>query len=574
MALNSAAGLAGMLKAGHKHDEGTSAILRNVEAAKGLSAIVCTSLGPNGMNKLVINHLEKIIVTSDCATIVRELEIAHPAAKMLELASTMQEQECGDGTNLTVSFAGELLLKCEDLIRMGLHTSEIVAGYTNAYDCLKRTLPTLITGKVDDVRSYDQLLRIVKPVLATKQAEAEEFLGDLVAKAALGTMSTKGKGNINTDSVRVAKIMGGSIKQSEVIAGMVCMRGTEGTIRRVVDAPISVFACGVEASATEAKVRARGEGDSPTSTSTSTSTFSTFNTKLTHSICTTQGTVLMKNADDLMSYNKSEETKMDEIIKSIAATGTKCIISGGTVSEMAMHFIERYGMMCVRITSKWELRRLCTATNSTALVRLGPATAEELGFCDEVSVKEIGGRKVTVFNQVKSAKDGCRISTVLLRASTESVLNDLERAVDDGVNCIRTACTDGRYVQGAGACEMELAQKIKAYGDTCPGLDQYAIRAFANALEFVPRTLAENSGQEATDVLAALGAAHANGNAAAGVDITAATTDRNGVFTTDENLVDLYATKDSAFRLSIDAVMTVLRVDQIIMSKPAGGGKQ
>ena len=121
---------------------------------------------------------------------------------------------------------------------------------------------------------------------------------------------------------------------------------------------------------------------------------------------------------------------------------------------------------------------------------------------------------------------------------------------------------------------MELAQKIKAYGDTCPGLDQYAIRAFANALEFVPRTLAENSGQEATDVLAALGAAHANGNAAAGVDITAATTDRNGVFTTDENLVDLYATKDSAFRLSIDAVMTVLRVDQIIMSKPAGGGKQ
>ncbi|GMI60333.1 hypothetical protein ScalyP_jg6705 [Parmales sp. scaly parma] len=539
MALNSAAGLAGMLKAGHKHDEGTSAILRNVEAAKGLSAIVCTSLGPNGMNKLVINHLEKIIVTSDCATIVRELEIAHPAAKMLELASTMQEQECGDGTNLTVSFAGELLLKCEDLIRMGLHTSEIVAGYTNAYDCLKRTLPTLITGKVDDVRSYDQLLRIVKPVLATKQAEAEEFLGDLVAKAALGTMSTKGKGNINTDSVRVAKIMGGSIKQSEVIAGMVCMRGTEGTIRRVVDAPISVFACGVEASATEAK-----------------------------------GTVLMKNADDLMSYNKSEETKMDEIIKSIAATGTKCIISGGTVSEMAMHFIERYGMMCVRITSKWELRRLCTATNSTALVRLGPATAEELGFCDEVSVKEIGGRKVTVFNQVKSAKDGCRISTVLLRASTESVLNDLERAVDDGVNCIRTACTDGRYVQGAGACEMELAQKIKAYGDTCPGLDQYAIRAFANALEFVPRTLAENSGQEATDVLAALGAAHANGNAAAGVDITAATTDRNGVFTTDENLVDLYATKDSAFRLSIDAVMTVLRVDQIIMSKPAGGGKQ
>jgi len=415
------------------------------------------------------------------------------------------------------------------------------------------------------------------------------------------------------------------------MAGMVCMRGTEGTIRHAENAPVSVFACGVEASATEAK-----------------------------------GTVLMKNADDLMNYNKSEEKKMDEIIKSIADTGTKVIISGGTVSEMAMHFIERYGMMCIRITSKWELRRLCTATGATALVRLGPATAEELGFCDEVDVKEIGGRKVTVFNQVKSAKDGCRISTILLRASTESVLNDLERAIDDGVNCIRTCCTNGDYVAGAGACETEvstqkvyrsksvwhfyfifqllndthtsdphptltkpstlqLSQRIKAYGDTRPGLDQYAIKAFAKALEFVPRTLAENSGQEATDVLAALGgtlaskcitmlrdgnntdqnmlnlltltppfcfgfslpclalpclafprlasppsAAHANGSARAGVDISGA---GNGVMETADDLVDLFATKESAFRLAVDATLTVLRVDQIIMSKPAGGGK-
>jgi len=536
MALNSAAGLAGMLKAGHKHMEGVDgATLRNVEAAKGLAGIVRTSLGPNGMNKLVINHLEKIIVTSDCATIVKELEIQHPAAKMLELAAEMQEQECGDATNLTVSFAGELLKMCEDLLRMGLHTSEIVMGYKKAYEFLEKALPELVTETIADARDAKELERVVTPVLAAKQFGYESFLAPLVVEACMGTMGKGGKPQVNTDSVRIAKIMGGNVHQSEVIHGMVIMRGSEGAIQHAKAAKISVFACGIEASATEAK-----------------------------------GTVLMKNADDLMTYNKSEEKKMDEIIKSIADTGTKVVISGGTVSEMAMHFIERYGMLCVKITSKWELRRICSATGSTALVRLGPATAEELGFCDAVDVKEIGGRKVVVFAQGDNAADGCRVSTILLRASTESVLNDLERAVDDGVNCIRTCCLHGGLVPGAGATELELSRKIKAYGDTCPGLEQYAIRSFAKALEFVPRTLAENSGQEPTDVLAALYAAHASGKAGVGVEITG---EGNGTRETGKEIVDLLHTKESAFRLAVDAAVTVLRVDQIIMSKPAGGGK-
>jgi len=295
-------------------------------------------------------------------------------------------------------------------------------------------------------------------------------------------------GQIAVDSVRIAKIMGGNISQSEVIHGLVIMRGSEGIIQHVFGgAKISVFGCGIEASATEAK-----------------------------------GTVLMNNANDLMTYNKTEEDKMDEIIKGIADTETKVFVSGGTVSEMAMHFIEKYGMMCVKVVSKWDMRRLCSATISTALVRLGPATPEEMGFCDEVDVKEIGGRKVVVFAQKENAVDGCRISTVLLRASTESVLNDLERAIDDGVNACSTLCADGRLLPGGGATEMELCQKIKEFGDKSPGLDQYAIRAFAKALDFVPRTLAENSKQNVTDVLAALGAAHAAGKANYGVDINGA----------------------------------------------------
>jgi len=544
MSLNAAAGLQGMLKEGHTSLEGLdAATLRNISASKELSRIVQTSLGPNGMNKLVVNHLERITVTSDCATIVKELEIEHPAAKMLSLAAKMQDEECGDGTNLTVSFAGELLNATEELLRSGLHTSEIIAGYKSAGEKLAEILPTLVNKTLGTANlSEETLADAIKPVLAAKQFGSDEVLAPLIVQACLATASSGagGKKSINPDSVRVTKILGGRMDQSQVIHGFVALRNAETTRISATDAKVTVFGCGIEASGTEAK-----------------------------------GTVLMKNADDLKGYNKSEEVKMEEIIKSIADTGTEVIVSGGTISEMAMHFIERYNMMCVKIPSKWELRRLCTAINASALVRLGPATPDEMGFCDEVKVQEIGGRPVTIFRQTKSKEDGCRLATVLLRASTTNVLADLERAVDDGVHACKQVCRDGRLVPGAGATEMELAVQIRNYADSCPGLDQYAIRAFAKALEFVPKTLAENAGLDASHVLAGLSAAHANGQADAGVDIEGgldgSSGNRSGILA-NNGVHDIMNTKLSAYRLAIDAALTVLKVDQIIMSKPARGG--
>ena len=541
MAYNQAAGIGGMLKKGHKAMEGLEgATLRNVEACHEISTITRTSLGPNGMNKLVVNHLGKIIVTSDCATIVKSLEIEHPAAKMLQLAAEAQDFECGDGTNLVVSFAGELLSQTVDLFRMGLHPSDVVVGYTKAGEkMLKEFLPPLaeLVKPMTNGREKEELLRVIKPVLAAKYLGSEDILAPLVAEACLGTMkSSSGPASFSVESVRVAKILGGDISQSLVVQGFVALRGLETTLTSAEDAKIVVFGCGIEASATEAK-----------------------------------GTVLMKNADDLKNYNKSEEKKMEEIIKSIADSGVKVCVSGGTVSEMAMHFIERYGMLCLKIGSKWELRRLCVATGATALVRLGAPTPDEMGHCDRVHQKEVGGRPVTIFSQSEGSKTS-KLATIVLRASTSSVLADLERAIDDGVHAARTACKDGKLVPGAGATEMELSLKVRAFADTCPGLDQYAIRAFGKALEVVPRTLAENAGLDQSVVLAALGAAHASGKLSAGVDIDAmGITGASGV-SNETEVLDLYHTKASAFKLAIDAALTVLRVDQIIMSKQAGGG--
>lgn len=550
MALNAAAGLSGMLKDGHQSLEGLdAATLRNINAAKELSRIITTSMGPNGMNKLVVNHLERITVTSDCAAIVKELEIEHPAAKMLSLAATMQDDECGDATNLTVSFAGCLLSATEELLRSGLHTSEIIAGYKKAGDKLAEILPTLSHKAVapsPSAISQEALVSAIKPVLAAKHFGCDEVLAPLVAKACLATATTHKKTggkstSINPESVRVTKILGGRMEESRVIPGFCTLRGTETPLTHAAKAKITVFACGMEASGTEAK-----------------------------------GTVLMKNADDLTGYNKSEEVKMEEIIKSIADTGTKVVVSGGTVSEMAMHFIERYNMLCVKIGSKWELRRLCAAVNASALVRLGPATPDEMGYADEVKVEEIGGRPVTIFRQAESSEGddvSCKLATILLRASTTNVLMDLERAVDDGVHACKQVCRDGRLVPGAGATEMELAVKIRNYADSCPGLDQYAIRSFGKALEFVPKILAENAGLDASHVLAGLSAAHANGNATAGVDIEGGLDGKSNGILLDNDVVDILSTKLSAFRLAIDAALTVLKVDQIIMSKPARGGR-
>ncbi|KAL7551941.1 hypothetical protein ACHAWF_015145 [Thalassiosira exigua] len=539
MAYNQAAGLGGMLKKGHTSQEGLEgATLRNVEACREISTVARTSLGPNGMNKLVVNHLGKIVVTSDCATILKELEVEHPAAKMLAMAAEAQDFEMGDGTNLVVTFAGELLARTEELFRMGLHPSDVVSGYAKAGDkVLEEFLPPLAKSMppVIDGRNEAELIRAIEPVLAAKHLGSEGILAPLVAEACLGTMASSGPASFPVESVRVAKILGGDVSQSKVVKGFVALRGVETTLKSVEDAKVVVFGCGIEASATEAK-----------------------------------GTVLMKNADDLKNYNKSEEKKMEEVVKSIADAGVKVCVAGGSVSEMALHFIERYGMLCLKVGSKWELRRLCVATGATALVRLGAPTPDEAGRCDSVRQTEVGGRPVTVFSQEDGSTTG-KLSTIVLRASTSSQLADLERAVDDGVRAARTACKDGRIVPGAGATEMALSSKVGALADTCPGLDQYAMRSFARALEVVPRTLAENAGLDQGEVVAALGAAHAGGKAKAGVDIDAVGVEGASGVKDETDVGDLYATKASALKLAIDAALTVLRVDQIIMSKRAGG---
>jgi len=533
MKFKAANSFSSLLKDGYKHYGGLEeAILKNIEATKQLAAITRTSLGPNGMNKLVVNHLEKLFVTSDAATIVEELEVVHPAARMLTKAAQMQVQEVGDGSNFVVTFAGELLAQAEELLRIGVHPSEIVEGYKKASEKTFALFESLSTTSVENPRDKASLVKALIPVLAAKQFGYEEMLSNLVADAVLSVMPpAPKKPSVTVDNVRVAKLVGGTIQDSQIIRGVVVHRDAEGSIKHVEKAKVAVFGCSIEASSTE-----------------------------------TKGTVVIKNADELKAYNKGEEKAMEDAIKGIADSGAKVVVAGGSISEIAMHFIEKYGMLAVKIPSKFELRRLCKAVNATAQVRVGAPIPGDLGYADVVSVQELSSRLVTVFRQ---DDEDSGIATIVLRGATMNLLDDMERAIDDAVNTCRILCKDGRLIPGGGAADMEVAHRLSRIAAETTGLEQYAISKFAEALEVVPRTLAENSGQIERDIITALYVAHAAGKVNEGVDI-----DGNGTKdVVKAGIVDSLAVKLSALRLACETAITVLRVDQIIMSKQAGGPK-
>ncbi|KAL9237760.1 hypothetical protein vseg_012271 [Gypsophila vaccaria] len=527
-------GLSNMLKEGHRHLSGLDeAVLKNVDACKELSDITRTSLGPNGRNKLVINHLDKQFVTNDAATIVSELEVQHPAAKILVLAGKAQQEEIGDGANLTISFAGELLRGAEELIRMGLHPSEIITGYNKGINKAIEFLDELVEQGSDkmDVKNKDEVISRMRAAVASKQFGQEDVLCNLIADACI-QVSPKNPANFNVDNVRVAKLVGGGLHNSLVVRGMLLKNDAVGSIKRVEKAKVAVFVQGIDTSATE-----------------------------------TKGTVLIHSADQLQNYAKTEEARVEELIKAVAESGAKVVVSGGAIGDMALHFCERYKLMVLKISSKFELRRFCRTTGAIALLKLSQPNPDDLGYIDSVSVEEIGGTTVTI---VRNEVGGNSIATVVLRGSTDSILDDLERAVDDGVNTYKAMCKDSRTVAGAAATEIELARRLKEFSFKETGLDQYAITKFAECFEMIPRTLAENAGLDAMEIISSLYSEHASGNAKVGIDLEGGSCKDVSTL----NIWDLHITKYFALKYAADAACTVLRVDQIIMSKPAGGPRR
>lgn len=528
-----APGFAQMLKEGARHYSGLEeAVYRNITACKELAKSTRSSYGPNGMNKMVINHLEKIFVTNDAATMLKELEVEHPAAKMLVFASKMQEQEAGDGTNWVLMFSGSLLEHAGELLHMGLSVPEVVEGFKLAHEKTEELLPKMVCGSVKDIRNYEDVSRAIRTSIMSKQFGNEDFISEIVSQACIGILPVHSQ--FNVDNIRVCKIEGSGLHSSTWIRGLVFKRLVESDIINVENAKIACYTCPIDMTQTE-----------------------------------TKGTVLIKTAQELMDYSKGEENLLESQIKAIADTGANCLVAGGKVGDMALHFLNKYNIMVIRLMSKFDLRRLCKAVSATALPKVAPPTPQELGSCNKVYVDELGDTAVVVFKQDTNES---AIATVVIRAATDNIMDDVERAIDDGVNTFKALTRDPQLLPGAGATEIELAKRISQYGETLPGLEQYAVKKFGEALEVFPMTLAENAGIKSTELIAKLYAEHQyEGGARMGYDVDGA-----GVATCDaaeKGILDLFLVKQWAFKFAVNAATTVLKVDEIIMAKPAGGPK-
>ncbi len=388
--------------------------------------------------------------------------------------------QVGDGTNFVIVFAGALLKEAEDLVRMGLKPTEVAEGYELACEKALAFLEECSCHDVKDARNKEEAFKAVKTAVMSKQFGHEDFLANLIVKACSAIVPDN-QTSFNVDNVRVSKILGSGLLSSEVVSGMVFKRAVESDVTKVEKGKIAVYTCPVDQSQTE-----------------------------------TKGTVLIKTAKELTDFSHGEESILENQIKAIADSGAKVVVSGGKIGDLALHYLNKYGLMAVRLTSKWDVRRLCRAVNATPLPKLTAPTSEELGYADCIKVDELGDTRIVVF-KMEAAES--KISTVVVRGATDNFMDDIERAIDDGVNTYKMLCRDGRLVPGAGAVEMELAKKVSDFGEKCEGLEQYAVQRFAQALHVVPKMLAENSGVKSSVVIAELAAAHAEGKTTAGFDI-------------------------------------------------------
>ncbi|KAF0989276.1 hypothetical protein HZS_6087, partial [Henneguya salminicola] len=519
-----------MMKEGTRNFQGLEeAVYRNIEACKRLASIPRSSYGPNGMQKIVLNHLEKLFVTKDAATIVKELEVEHPAAKIIVMAAKMAEQEVGDGTNFVIQFASSLMSGAGDLLNFGVTPYEIIDGYNLSLKKACEILHSHVCSEIKDLHNIDQVSEPIKSAITTKQTMYSDHISKLVTKACLMAQPLQDK-VFNVENVRTVKILGGSGALSEVSRGLVIKTEVQGTVLEVKNAKIVVY----------------------------NTDFDLMNTE-------TKGTVLLNTANELLSFTKGEESAIKQVVSDLKAVGCNVVICSGKIADQALDYSNREGIMVIRVSSKFELQRLCRATMSVSLATMVIPNPEQMGHCDNVYVKEIGDTNVVVFEQ---EREDSGFATIIIRGSSENVLDDIDRAVDDGVNCYKSLSIDGCLIPGAGAIEMALCTELEQFSSECTGLESHAISKFCDALKDTVRCIAENNGLKVNEVLSKLYGDHTAGKSNMGIDIDSSSSTCD---VTSHGIYDLLRVKIRCLQLAVDAATTLLSVDQIIVARPAGG---
>ena len=525
-----------ILPEGTQRYVGKDAQRLNILAARIIAETVRTTLGPKGMDKMLVDSLGDIVITNDGATILDEMDIQHPAAKMMVEVAKTQDKEAGDGTTTAVVIAGELLRKAEELLDQNIHPSIIVKGYTMAAEKAQEILDQ-IAVKVDP-EDEETLMRIATTAITGKNAESHKELFARLAVEAVRQVAEKedGKYVVDIDNIKIEKKAGESVEESELIRGVVIDKEVvhPRMPKRVEGAKIALINEALEVKKTE-----------------------------------TDAKINITSPDQLMSFLDQEEKMLREMVDRIKEVGANVVFVQKGIDDLAQHYLAKYGIMAVRRVKKSDMEKLAKATGAKIVTNVRDLTSEDLGEAELVEERKIAGENMIFV-------EGCRnpkAVTILIRGGTEHVVDEVERALEDALKVVKDVMEDGAILPAGGAPEIELSIRLDEYAKEVGGKEALAIENFAEALKVIPRTLAENAGLDPIETLVKVIAAHKEKGPTVGVDVfegEPADMMERGV------IAPVRVTKQ-AIKSASEAAIMILRIDDVIAAKAtkseqSGGG--
>jgi thermosome len=509
---------------------GRDAQRMNIMAGRIVGEAVRSTLGPKGMDKMLVDSMGDIVITNDGATILKEMDIQHPAAKMLVEVSKAQEDEVGDGTTTAVVIAGELLKKAENLLDMDIHPTVIARGYrmanTEAQKFLEANADTV---SKDDIASLE---KIAMTAMTGKSAErARENLAKLAVEAvSLVADESDGKLTIDQDNIKLEKKEGGSIDDSELIKGLIIdkERVHSGMPEKVANAKIALVDSALEIKKTE-----------------------------------TDAKYNINDPAQLQSFLDHEEGMLKKMAESVKASGATVLFCQKGIDDLAQHFLSKAGIFAARRVKKSDMEKLSRATGGKIVTNLDDLKAEDLGNAGTVEEKKIGGDSMVFITDCVSPK----AVSVLVRGGTEHVVDEVERALQDAIGGVAATLETGKVVAGGGAIEIEIAKALKLAAEKVSGREQLAMTSFAEAIEIIPRTLAENAGLDTIDKLVELRSSHEQPDGKyMGLDVFANETKDMKV----EGVIEPLKIKTQAIKSASEAAEMILRIDDVISAKGFG----
>jgi thermosome len=516
-----------VLAEGTERSQGKNAQSNNIQAARAVGDAVRSTLGPRGMDKMLVDSMGDVVITNDGVTILDEIDIQHPAAKMMVEVSKSLDQECGDGTTSSVVLASELLHKSEDLLN-DVHATLITRGYNLAAEKAIEVLEDLATGV--DVKDDELLNKVARTSMASKlSGQHVDTLAPVAVQAIRSVAeSTKEGYVVDTENIAFTTKTGGSVDDTETIDGLVLDKDRvhSGMPERVDDAKILLLNKAIEFEQTEV-----------------------------------DSEIQIQDPDQLQAFLDQEQEVLEEMVDEIEASGANVVFCQKGIDDVAQHLLARRGILAVRRAKKSDMQRLEKATGASILNSLDDISEGDLGTAGRVEERSVGDDTSTFITGCPEAE----AVSILIRGGTDHVVDEVERTLEDATGSVAAALESGRVVPGAGATETEVALRVREYANSVGGREQLAIEAFADAIEVIPRTLAENAGMDAIQTLVDLRSEHEAGNKSTGVLVdTGEITDA-----TEAGSVEPLLVKTQSIKSAAEAATMVLRIDDVIASKGA-----